>query len=311
MSQQPRHLHLKPTDRATEPTPKPEPALSHLNSSLVWSYAPSPDGLDSNLLIFLHGLGDTHHPFFKLGQFLKLPQTAILSLRAPDRIPLLPEEAYQWCHSFDELGDMISRPDPTPALELLSRILDHLRKDCKWPNEALHLFGFAQGGSVACEAALAFSLSSSSATTSSSSSASSSSASRLGSVVSVSGPMLSFPTPRQKSTTPVLLWKRSEEAATTPSGPLRKGFEQVTEHTVQAKGAGGMPRSQPEWLPIMKYVSVPPLCLLGVILVSDFEPNLVNKLDRFWSQHLRRLQPWELASSNDGEPSQVHEVIAS
>ena len=50
-----------------------------------FSYTPSDDGVDENLLILLHGLGDTHVPFANLGKQLKLPQTATLSLRAPEK----------------------------------------------------------------------------------------------------------------------------------------------------------------------------------------------------------------------------------
>ena len=50
-----------------------------------FSYAPSDDDVDENLLILLHGLGDTHVPFANLGKKLKLPQTATLALRAPEK----------------------------------------------------------------------------------------------------------------------------------------------------------------------------------------------------------------------------------
>lgn len=35
--------------------------------------------------IELRGTGDTHIPFAKLGKQLKLPQTAVLALRAPEQ----------------------------------------------------------------------------------------------------------------------------------------------------------------------------------------------------------------------------------
>ena len=66
-----------------------------------FTYIPSDDGTDENLLILLHGLGeplkdylqsrllssvgDTHVPFTKLGRSLNLPQTAILALQAPEQ----------------------------------------------------------------------------------------------------------------------------------------------------------------------------------------------------------------------------------
>lgn len=47
----------------------------------------------------------THEPFFKLGKSLNLPQTAILSIRGPKRIPLLEEDAFAWYESFDDVGE--------------------------------------------------------------------------------------------------------------------------------------------------------------------------------------------------------------
>lgn len=44
-------------------------------------------------------------PFTNLGRSLNLPQTAILCIQGPQKVPLLEEEAYQWWHSFDELGE--------------------------------------------------------------------------------------------------------------------------------------------------------------------------------------------------------------
>ena len=46
-------------------------------------YTPSQNGPSTNLLILLHGLGDTHVRFHKLGRDLNLPQTATLALCAP------------------------------------------------------------------------------------------------------------------------------------------------------------------------------------------------------------------------------------
>lgn len=72
---------------------------------LQFDYSPSQDGIDQNLLVLLHGLGDSKTPFAKLGQQLKLPQTATLSVQAPEPVPYL-EGCHQWFPSFDMLtGD--------------------------------------------------------------------------------------------------------------------------------------------------------------------------------------------------------------
>lgn len=91
-------LHLR--EPALRPRTKPQPKAPDI--PLPFFYASSADGTDENLLILLHGLGglhsiiliedgamygagDTHLPFAKLGKSLKLPQTAILALRAPQQ----------------------------------------------------------------------------------------------------------------------------------------------------------------------------------------------------------------------------------
>jgi hypothetical protein len=75
-------LHVR---EAAQPQPrvKPRPRASAIPCQ--FHYAPSADGTDENLLVLLHGLGDTHLPFAKLGRSLSLPQTAVLALCAPQQ----------------------------------------------------------------------------------------------------------------------------------------------------------------------------------------------------------------------------------
>jgi len=264
-------IYVQETSTTVLPRVKPSPTSSKLPGELF--YAPSDDGTDENLLILLHGLGDTHIPFSKLGKSLKLPQTAILALRAPEQVPFLYEESYQWFTSFDELGEIIERPNPTPALQYLSKIIDHLINDCAWPMNHIHLFGFAQGGSVAAEFVLDLwkqqqlrikklvvdsnfnkSLEQESVPLVS-----------LGSIVTVSGPLLSYPTISTLCPTPILVAHRSPPSdMALPTGAFTafiKAFGSVTESKMETKGMG-MPASKQEWDPIM----------------------------RFWSQHLVRRQ---------------------
>ena len=93
-------LHLHEAALSSEPARRQAPAFP----PLTFSYSSAPDR-DTNLLILLHGLGDTAAPFASLAKSLNLPQTATLSLQGPQRVPLLEEEAYQWWPSFDELGE--------------------------------------------------------------------------------------------------------------------------------------------------------------------------------------------------------------
>ncbi|TFY77233.1 hypothetical protein EWM64_g6778 [Hericium alpestre] len=229
-------------EAANEPSPRVKPTPKSSSIPVPFSYTPSNDGTDENLLILLHGLaGDTHAPFSKLGRSLKLPQTATLTLRAPEQIPYLYEEAYQWYESFDPLGEFLQRPNPTSALDLLAKVLDHLTNDCAWPAHRIHLFGFAQGGTVAAETALRWWRERSTA---------------LGSVVTVTGPLLSYPTSSNLCPMPILVFHRPPPAESALPRDAMTAFRKGFSTALEAQKAGeGMPRSKEEWEPIMKFWS--------------------------------------------------------
>lgn len=166
-----------------------------------------------------------------------------------DRIPYLYEEAFQWYKSFDPLGELLPNPNPTPALDLLAKIFDHLTNDCRWPPQKIHIFGFAQGGTVAIEFSLLRWRQQLYETHNSS-------VSPLGSVVSVCGPLISYPILESPCPVPLLLFSRPPptESALSPSdkAAFRKGFGSFRE--VQM-GGEGMPRSKKEWEHIMRFWS--------------------------------------------------------
>ncbi|KAH9441534.1 hypothetical protein Pst134EA_032925 [Puccinia striiformis f. sp. tritici] len=142
-------LHLHPPTSSRSAATKPRPTFPQLSPAPVFDYCPSADGVDTNLLIFFHGLGDTQIPFGNLGRKLNLPQTASMSIRAFERVPFLEEEAYQWWESFDITGALITNPNPSSSLAKLMAILDRLTsEELGWKAEDIHLFGFAQGGVV-------------------------------------------------------------------------------------------------------------------------------------------------------------------
>lgn len=132
----------------------------------------------------------------------------------------------------------------------------------------IHLFGFAQGGSVATEFVIDLWKQQQQLRikkiVDSSSSLEQESIS-LGSIVTVSGPLLSYPTISTLCPTPILVTHRSppSDMALPPGAftAFNKAFGSVTESKMESKGMG-MPASKQEWDPIM----------------------------RFWSQHLARRQ---------------------
>lgn len=126
-----------------------------------FSYHASADGIDENLLILLHGLGDSHRPFAALGQRFALPQTAVLALSAPLEVPLT-DGGGAWFTAFDDDYELIQ---PTPGdrrreeslqatLGVLALLLQRLQALRGWLRRRIHLFGFSQGGTLALHLAL-------------------------------------------------------------------------------------------------------------------------------------------------------------
>lgn len=179
-----------------------------------------------------------------------------LTLILTSRIPFLYEEAYQWYTSFDPLGELLAHPNPTPAIELLRKAIDHLVDECTWPPQRLHLFGFAQGGSVAAETGLQWWRSELEKQRSDENGDGAYVLRTFGSIVSVCGPLLSYPTLTTLCATPLLVFHRPPPASTAlPTGALaalKKGYS----HLVEVGMPGdGMPRSKQEWEPIMRFWS--------------------------------------------------------
>jgi hypothetical protein len=180
-----------------------------------------------------------------------------------NRVPFLYEESYQWCTSFNDLGEMIERPNPTLALDLLTKVLKHLIDDCTWRSHRIHFFGFGQGGTVASEFGITSwkhqlqSHRDQDVAQSKSDEDSAKPLLSLGSIVSISGPLLSYPTLTSLSPTPVLIMHDLPPAKSAlPSGAIvafRKAYQSVVE--VKNNKRSGMPSSKEGWQPIMEFWS--------------------------------------------------------
>lgn len=258
-------IHLRECSSVTS-SPRRKPPPNSARIPVPFEYTASDDGTDENLLVLLHGLGDTHVPFAKLGRSLNLPQTATLALRAPEQIPFLYEQAYQWYTSFDPLGDLIDRPNPTPALDLLRIVISHLVDDCNWPPLRIHLFGFAQGGSVAVESVVSWwkgelartrklQVTENREHDEEDDDRRGNITRQLGSVVTVGGPLLSYPTLEKPCPTPLLIFHRGS-LCKSAFASFSKAFAKVQE--VERRDGGQdarMPCSKDEWEPIMRFWS--------------------------------------------------------
>ncbi|PWN87070.1 hypothetical protein FA10DRAFT_269681 [Acaromyces ingoldii] len=245
-------------------------------SPLSYEYVRSPSNVDSNLLVLLHGLGDTHLPFLKLGESLQktLPQTAVLALRAGTPIPLLMgigQEAWCWWESFDMLGQEVANPNPSQFLQAFAGLLEHLitpedNGGCGWRPSSIHLLGFAQGASAALEGTIFWTK----RTVHSGQVADDKQ--ELGSVVSICGNLLSHPTSKMAVSTPLLHFHRlgaspsKSEVVTSSLSRVFANIEQASMGPVREGVTEAMPQGLSEWDPIM----------------------------RFWSRLLRNRTSWEL-----------------
>lgn len=159
------------------------------------------------------------------------------------------DEGYQWYQSFDNLGELLPNPNPSRVLDLLEKLLEHLVNDRKWPPNKIHLFGFGQGGSIASELGLKWWRTHGGANKPES---------RLGSIISIAGPLLSYPTLTTPCPTPVLIFHRpkSEQTFLTSDDivAFKKGYGSNIREVI-GNSKEGMPSSRDEWEPIMKFWS--------------------------------------------------------
>ncbi|KAK1927291.1 hypothetical protein DB88DRAFT_543735 [Papiliotrema laurentii] len=253
-------LNLRPvqsSQTSSASSSKPIPAPSILKP-WQFSYASSPDGKDLNLLIMFHGLGDTKEPFANLGRQLNLPSTAVLSLQAPDPIPLMETPCWSWYNTFTPLFEPLPNPNPSTALPPLRALLSTLTSpEIGWDLTQIHLFGFGQGGTIALELALDIGKRPIPPAASSGGSTHPTSlpGKRLGSVVSICAGLISFPSSSLDLETPVAMFTRVQAKSQVGQKMLsavQRAFKHV--EVVQAPGGGeAMPRGKDEWQGIMKF----------------------------------------------------------
>jgi predicted esterase len=120
----------------------------------------SSDKIDTNLLLLLHGAGDTHTPYYNLSKEMNLPQCAMLSLSAScmdEGFTTLPFGlGYSW---FDEMdystGLPLKRDDDRlisslkGAVEKFDMLIDEIIQ--LWVPERIFLFGFSAGACLAMQ----------------------------------------------------------------------------------------------------------------------------------------------------------------
>ena len=248
--------------------------------------------------MLLHGLGDTSAPFLQLGKQLSLPGTCILSLQAPfpyvplapmktetltpvcKRVPLMDAPSYTW-HPLSP-SDFLTDAPLTTSLEsivthtvpLLRSLLRYLTTSLGWTPERIHLFGWAQGGSVALELARDVGVHGLEA--------GNAARRRLGSVTSICGPLLSSPPLNESLAIPTPAFYLTRQPRDASAALLRRTFvPETTTICVREGGGMDMPRGKEEW---------------GLVM-------------RFWSGVLARKEDEGWMRSAGGGEGEVYEVV--
>ncbi|KAH6881558.1 Alpha/Beta hydrolase protein [Alternaria rosae] len=219
------------------------PTKADFPLSVTLSITPPPASQPpTNILILLHGLGDTNASFTKLGEQLNLPETACIAIQAPNPLPF-DLGGMHWGEDmiFDSTTgemDMDTGVQKATLLVLDQVVRQGLIGKCGYKAREIMIFGFAQGGMVALQIAAQLE-------------------DELGGVISIGGP-LSQSVPlkalEKKSKTPVLICKADKKSAVTDSATTKlKDAFQYIEFKEWKKNGDGMPSSRDEMLPIMQF----------------------------------------------------------
>ncbi|KIS66361.1 uncharacterized protein UMAG_10204 [Mycosarcoma maydis] len=223
---------------------KPLLASAALNKFSGYHFNPSSSGVDSNLLILLHGLGDNDSGFFNLGQNLQktLPQTAILTLQAPLKVPFLEGDHWMWYPAFDQFAELLTKPNPTVTVASVVALLDHLVGKCGWSAGSIHIFGFGQGATLALEVLISWSKSHSQP---------------LGSIVSIHGSFISHPTISSSSTPVLHIYRSAREIPldSTRWSSHRKSTSALTLHRLRGNEEDESMLKGSEWDSVMSFWS--------------------------------------------------------
>ncbi|KAF7868438.1 hypothetical protein EAF04_004970 [Stromatinia cepivora] len=239
------------------------PTVDDLPKNLLCDILPSKDGKNTNILILLHGLGDTKDGFTQLARNLSLPQTASLIPQAPTPIPALitgsDTPSFHWARDleFDSTtGSLDLDADLTPSITFLTSIIEVLMKTCNYPPRNIFLFGFGQGGMLALSALAKASFLDGNGDGNK----------ELGGVISIGGRLpASFSPPsnsksggkekgKGKIKTPVLVagGNRNTEITRTALDKIKSTFADV-EYVKWEREGDGMMRGRDEVLPLMRF----------------------------------------------------------
>ncbi|TKX26782.1 phospholipase/carboxylesterase-like protein [Elsinoe australis] len=227
---------------ASERKEKRLPTTGDFPSSLTLTITPAPSGQPpTNILVLLHGLGDSHVPFAQLGTQLNLPNTACIAIKGPNVLPF-ETTSFHWCDDliFDSTTNGLD-PDggfKTSTRVLTEDIINHgLIEKCNYKPRDIVFLGLGQGGMAALNVAVSY-------------------PKELGGVVSIGGglPGEASPSSDPKSKTPVICVSGTDSLWVTAGSEekLKNNFQNVRISKYRRKG-DTMPKDREEMMPIMQF----------------------------------------------------------
>lgn len=241
--------------------PTKPPSLADFPSNLTLTITPPPPTTSSsnsnsspNVLLLLHGLGDSAPAFTPLARALNLPETTILTIQAPTPLPF-DLHGFHW-------GDDVAFDSSTGALDMdagfqrsLKLLIDDvirgvLLRKCGYQLHEVMVLGLGQGGMLGLVVARELESSSSC-----SAAAGSNETGSLAGVISIGAPFpLSGRRGGDKCRSPVLILAGRDSLVVSDEAVQRtKGvFEFVEVHRYARRG-DGMPRNRNEMLPVMQF----------------------------------------------------------
>ena len=223
-----------------------QPVASDFPAPVNTSIIPPPPGQSPvNVLLLLHGLGDSTISFTNLAKQLSLPETTCITIQAPHPLPF-DLGGFHWGDDI-LLDPSQGNMDHDTGFQKSSRMLREdiieqtLFQKCGYKARNLLFFGYGQGAMAAIATALGLK-------------------SELGGIVSIGGPVPSShwnsQDALQKSRTPVIVLGGSSATSITQSALalLKKSFVTV-EYVKWPRHGDAMPTNRDEMLPIMKFLA--------------------------------------------------------
>lgn len=223
-----------------KPPVRKHPAACPADAPLQYKYNTSTNGLNLNLLILLHGFGDSLEPFIQLGKSLNLPQTSTIAVQGPHRLPsFIIENGYQWHESLDIMkgGEPLSQAKQYESLQssltLLQKFTDEVVFSCGYEARNVFILGFAQGATMAIEWVSQLSTT----------------AGNIGGLILIDTPSVLGPlTP---SSTPTLICRHGDKSRTDES--IASTHDNCIMHTYSSTREASMPAGREEWTPIFTF----------------------------------------------------------